>query len=326
MKLELLEQLSCPVSGKALRLEGGSAHDAEIEHGWLVTDDGAHRYPIRNHIPRFVPESNYADNFGMQWNHFRRTQLDSHSGHPISAERFWAATGWTPVQLRDQWVLDVGCGSGRFAEVALNAGAKVVAMDLSNAVDACYANLQHHRRLHVVQADIYNLPFARGSFPYVYSLGVLQHTPDVAGAFAALPPLVRPGGRLCVDYYGKSWKSALLPKYWLRPLTTRIPQPTLFAGLQKAVPVMLPMSRALGAIPGVGGVAKRVVPVISYHGMLPLSPKQHEEWALLDTFDMFAPKYDQPQTPETARAWMEGAGMKDIEVLIAGHLVARGRK
>jgi len=185
MKSELLEKLRCPVSRLPLRVDDGE----------LVSEDGRHRYPIRNGIPRFVPESNYADNFGMQWNHFSKTQLDSHSGHPISADRFWKATGWQPEQIKDHWVLDVGCGAGRFAEVALSAGAKVVALDYSSAVDAsCYANLQHHPNLHVVQGDIYALPFAPESFPFVYSLGVLQHTPDVAKAFAALPPMVAGGG------------------------------------------------------------------------------------------------------------------------------------
>jgi len=104
------------------------------------------------------------------------------------------ATHWSPVGLKDQWVLDVGCGAGRFAEIVLKAGAKLVALDYSSAVDACYANLKHHANLHVVQGDIYALPFERGRFQFVYSLGVLQHTPDVAKAFSALPPMVRGGG------------------------------------------------------------------------------------------------------------------------------------
>ncbi len=112
------------------------------------------------------------------------------------------------------------CGVGRFAEVVLEAGASVVALVYSGAVDACYANLGHHRNLHVVQGDIYALPFVRSFFPFVYSLGVLQHTPDVAAAFEALPPMVADdGGRLCVDFYERSWKSWLWPKYWLRPIT-----------------------------------------------------------------------------------------------------------
>jgi SAM-dependent methyltransferase len=194
VKIELLELLRCPQTGQRLNLENCNTATCEVEEGWLVSDLGRERYPVVNSIPRFEIKSNYADNFGMQWNHFRQTQLDSHSGHQISTERFWLATKWKPEQLKDQWVLDAGCGAGRFAEVALLAGAKVVALDYSCAVDACYENLKHHPNLHVVQGDIYSLPFAPKSFPFVYSLGVLQHTPNVAKAFASLPPMVKGGG------------------------------------------------------------------------------------------------------------------------------------
>jgi hypothetical protein len=34
-----------------------------------------------------------ADHFGLQWTRFPRTQLDSHSGRPISRERFLAFSG-----------------------------------------------------------------------------------------------------------------------------------------------------------------------------------------------------------------------------------------
>jgi 2-polyprenyl-3-methyl-5-hydroxy-6-metoxy-1,4-benzoquinol methylase/uncharacterized protein YbaR (Trm112 family) len=326
MKLELLEYLRCPISGQVLTVESNEVATGDIQNGSLVTIDGRHSYASRGGIPRFVPDSTYADNFGMQWNKFRQTQLDSFSGHPISAERFWQSTGWRPEDLRGKWVLDAGCGSGRFAEVALKAGAKVVAVDLSSAVDACYSNLRHYDGLHVVQANIYHLPFAIDSFAFVYSLGVLQHTPDVGKAFHALPPLVGSGGRLCVDYYPKTWKTALTPYYWLRPITKRVPKKALFSALKRAVPVMLPVSRFLGGVPRAGFVLKRLVPVIDYHGELPLSEQQREEWALLDTFDIFAPEYDQPQTIATARKWMESAGLMDIEVFRTGLLVARGTK
>jgi len=326
MKYELLERLRCPKTGQRLTLETQEPIADAIENGWLVSVDGQHRYPIRNGIPRFVPEANYADNFGMQWNHFRQTQLDSHSGHPISANRFWNATGWRPEDIAGQWVLDAGCGAGRFAEVALDAGANVVALDYSSAVDACYANLKHHPNLHVVQGDIYALPFERESFPFVYSLGVLQHTPDVAKAFAALPQMLQGGGRLCVDYYEKSWKSIFHIKYWLRPITKRMPKPVLFSMLRTVVPILLPVSRMLGSILVLGGALKRLIPVVNYYGILPLDHRQQKEWSLLDTFDWLSPAYDHPQTATTAREWMEWAGMHGVEVLKAGHLVARGDK
>jgi SAM-dependent methyltransferase len=207
----------------------------------------------------------------------------------------------------------------------MGAGANVVALDYSGAVDACYANLGHYPNLHIVQGDVYALPLDRGMFPFVYSLGVLQHTPDVHGAFAALPSMLAPGGRLCVDFYMRSWKSRLLPYYWLRPVTVRVPQEKLFAFLQRAVPVMMPVSRWLSHVPLIGPHLRRIVPVASYEGTLPLSADQHQEWALLDTFDWLAPEYDDPQTRETVRAWLVDAGLMDIEVAKPDHLVGRGR-
>src|SRR4051812_17354276 len=122
MRVELIEHLRCPQSGRRLVVEEPTWQGDRVQSGSLVCERGEHRYPIRNFVPRFVPSSNYADNFGMQWNKFRHTQLDSHSGLPISSERFWKATNWTPDQLRGKWVLDAGCGAGRFAEIALGAG------------------------------------------------------------------------------------------------------------------------------------------------------------------------------------------------------------
>lgn len=327
MHPELVEVLRCPQTGERLRLEEPQYSDGQVQSGWLRAESGRQRYPIRDFIPRFAPESNYADNFGMQWNKFRQTQLDSCSGQLISTNRFWKSTGWRPEEIAGQYVLDAGCGAGRFAEVALKAGAKVVALDYSNAVDACYANLRHHPNLHVVQGDILALPFPPGFFPYAYSFGVLMCTPNVAQAFRKLPPIVAPGGRLCVDFYGLGFGTLLHAKWVFRPITRRMPPATLFKILQSAVPVLLPMSQLLGSVPGIGVCLKRIIPVANYTGVYPLDAQQLKEWALLDTFDMLAPKYDHPQpTAGRLRRWLEAAGLANVEVFRAGHLIGRGSK
>jgi SAM-dependent methyltransferase len=327
MNVGLIPLLRCPATGSALTLERATPSGGRVESGILRNADGSQEYPIHAWIPRFVSGANYADNFGLQWNRFSRTQLDSHSGAPITADRFWKATGWRPEELRDRWVLDVGCGAGRFAEIALGAGARVVAVDYSSAVDACYANLRQHANLHVVQANAYHLPFSRGTFPFIYSLGVLQHTPDVRRAFDCLHVLLEPegAGRIAVDFYERSWKSNLLPRHWLRPITTKMDQERLFALLQRWVPPLLAVSNGVSRVPGVGPLLRRLVPVANHRGILPLTDVQHGEWALLDTFDWLAPQYDQPQTAATVRRWMTEARLENVEVLKAGHLVGRGR-
>jgi SAM-dependent methyltransferase len=327
MQTTLIEILRCPRTGERLRLEQPQYSDERIQSGWLVAESDAYRYPIREFIPRFAPESNYTDNFGMQWNKFRRTQLDSYSGQPISADRFWKQTGWKPEDIAGRYVLDAGCGSGRFAEVALNADAQLVALDYSNAVDACYANLKHHRNLNVVQGDICALPFAKGVFPYIYSFGVLMCTPSTERSFVELPPMLAPGGRLCVDFYGLQFGTVFHAKWVWRPFTSRLQPQTLLKVLQSAVPVMLPISQLLGAIPGLGRYLKRLLPVANYTGVYPLNADQLKEWALLDTFDMLAPKYDHLEpTAGRLRRWLGDAGLAQVEVFRPGHLVGRGSK
>ena len=327
MKEEFLEILRCPKTKQKLFFEGStSAIDEVVESGSLKTIDDRFEYMVENGIPRFVQKNNYADSFGMQWNLYSKTQLDSHSGFDISAKRFWNATGWKDSELTGKWVLDVGCGSGRFTEIALSAGAKVVALDYSSAVDACKSNFINNNNLFIVQGDLYELPFDLDTFSYVYSLGVMQHTPDPKKAFKVLPKVLKQEGKICVDYYEKSFKSMLLPKYWLRPITKKIPNEKLFVFLQKTTPFLLLCSNLISKLPFIGNTLKRIIPVANYNGILPLNRKQHLEWSLLDTFDWLSPAHDHPQTRKTIKEWMEEAGIKDIEILKAGHLVARGKK
>lgn len=311
----LLRILRCPFCQAGFSFEGTS----------LRCGGCTRHFPVVAGIPRFVPAENYAASFGFQWNRFRRTQLDSHSGSPISANRFARETGWTRTELAGKLVLDAGCGAGRFSEIALADGATVVAVDYSNAVDACRANLPD-ANLHVVQADLYALPFAPASFDYVYSLGVIQHTPDVERAVKSLAVALKPGGELVVDVYAKHWRSWLHPRVWLRPITTRMDSARLFRAVERLAPALLRLSNLVGAIPIAGRHLRRFVPVANYRGQLSLSAAQLREWAVLDTFDWLAPRYDQPQTADTLRRWFTESGLVETAVFAADHLTARGRR
>lgn len=326
MKPDLLDVLRCPVTGGRLLLQNERTVQGEVEGGRLVTEDGRHQYPIVNFIPRFVSENNYADNFGLQWKRFRRTQLDSHTGVPVSRDQLYEFSGWTASALNGKRVLDVGCGAGRFTEVALEAGARVVALDYSSAVDACWSNHRLHSRLDVVQCDIYHLPFAPSSFHYVFCIGVLQHTPDVRGAFMSLPGQLAEGGHLTVGVYAKVFLNLLWPKYWLRPITRRMNPQRLFKLVEALVPVLLPLSLALGRIPVVGRKLRYAIPVANHEGHWPLSEAQLREWAVLNTYDMFSAAYDSPQSAATLREWFREAGLQDVWVGRLKFMVGRGCK
>ena len=98
----------------------------------------------------------------------------------------------------------------------------MVGLDYLSAIAACCKNLKENPNLHVVQAKIYEAPFAPNSFEYVYSLGVLQHIPDVKNAFSDLPPLVVKREGLSEDLFAKSVRNLFVLRLGSFPSRKRL--------------------------------------------------------------------------------------------------------
>lgn len=281
------------------------------------------RYPVQGRIPRFVPVANYARSFGLQWNRHRRTQLDSAVGLPISERRLYQATGW-PRELPGRRVLEAGSGAGRFTEVLCRTGATVYSFDYSSAVEANLLNNGAHSNLRLFQADILRIPLREAWFDHVLCLGVLQHTPQPQLSFESLARHVRPGGDLVVDVYRRSLAARLQWKYALRPLTKRMDAARLYSWIEAFAPRLVGATRVLRRVAGRAGA--RLSPIVEY-SHLGLTPEQNLQWAILDTFDMYSPAHDHPQSARDVRRWYEQAGFVDIEVFDgANGVVGRGRR
>jgi SAM-dependent methyltransferase/uncharacterized protein YbaR (Trm112 family) len=318
----LLDVLACPECHGSLT---PSSDAAEISDGELRCASCRKSWPITRGIPRFVPAGNYAASFGLQWNTFRAEQLDSLNGTDLSARRFFSETEWDPEWLRGKWILDAGCGAGRFLDVASQTQAQVVGVDLSNAVDAAAESLRGRDNVHLVQASLFELPF-RPRFHGVYCIGVIQHTPDPERALAALPQVLAPGGRVAVTIYEKRRFSSLYSKYWLRPFTRRMKKERLLKGIQLAMPILFPMTEVLFRLPAVGKLFKFAVPVANYTDERRLNARQRYRWAIMDTFDMLAPEFDQPQEESAATAVLGRAGVVNVRRLANGGLNLVGER
>jgi SAM-dependent methyltransferase len=258
-----------------------------------------HRVPIVRGIPRFVPDDQYVGSFSFEWTTHATTQLDDDRSQE-SEEAFRLKTGLTPDDVRGKRVLDVGCGMGRFSDVVSRWGGMVVSIDLSLAVESAHANLGKRGNVQILQADIFNLPFAPESFDIVFSMGVMHHTPDCKRAFHCALPLVKTGGTIAIWVYGHVGAFRNFSDFY-RNVTTRLPHKLLHQLCKLAVPLYY-----LYRIPLIGRPLLTIFP-ISMH------PKAH--WRVLDTFDWYAPRYQSHHTyPEVFR-WFKEAGLKDIEVL-----------
>lgn len=320
MRRSLLKYLRCMSCQGPLTLSVFREVDQRVESGQLECCIGGHRYPIQNFVPRFVKSELYASSFGEEWNIFSHTQLDSANGTDISHRRFEQLAQMRLSELKGKRVLEVGCGMGRFVEVVAEAGAEVIGVDLSRAVDAAAANLATGTNAHVIQADLFSLPFADETFDYIYSFGVLHHTPSPKSAFQALPRYVRPGGTIGIWVYGHRF-----PRWLPRPyhvygfLFKRLPRPTLMRVLKIYGKVGLWVNRK----PGLKLLGRALIPVTDLKTRVPgydghplpeVSDELAREWALLNAFDMVTPHYTFRHSVEEVVRWFQEAELADLQV------------
>lgn len=325
MEPEDLSLLTSP-SGFPLKLVEPQLRDGQVITGFVVGEDGS-SFAIRNGIVRFVSDEAYAASFGHQWHWYRSVQLDGDGAGDRTWKRFEEGTGWSRSDLAGSLVLEAGCGAGRFTKLLLEAGARVCSFDLSSADDACKETVGLRPGFVLAQADIYAAPFPEERFDKVFCFGVLQHTPDPRRAFLRLARHVALGGEIAVDVYRKAgrpnrWSS----KYWVRPLTTRLPPATLRRIVEWYVPRWLPIDARLARVPRLGPYLVSVVPCWNYTGWLD-DPEELRAWAVLDTFDALSARYDKPQTIESVEKWFDEAGFEAVYVRQGGNgIVAKGRR
>jgi SAM-dependent methyltransferase len=232
MKEKLLDLLACPSCGGDILLSyAGKYEEKEIIEGVLSCRKCEREYKVTRGVPRFADldkiehdKAETAENFGWQWTHF--TQADKKY-----AEQF---LGWLqPVKpdfFAGKIVLEGGCGKGRHTSLAAEWGAKeIVGVDLSAAVESAFAATRHLPNAHIVQADIFKLPFKK-AFDYAFSVGVLHHTPDPKKAFLSLASKVKKGGAISAWIYGAE-NNEWITRY-VNPIrtgfTSKINQPTLY--------------------------------------------------------------------------------------------------
>lgn len=312
LRYEHLEFLLCPQCRGHLALaDAEPGRRGRIRGGRLRCERCPAEYPIIEYVPRFVSSEGYAAGFGLQWARHSRTQYDLTSGRSLSRQRFLEETRW-PSMMDGETVIEAGCGSGRFTEQALATGAVVMSLDYSRAVDVNYRANGDHDNLLIAQADLLSMPFIESD--RLFCFGVLQHTPDPEAALRALVGHLKPGGELVADIYAKTVARYVLgTKYWVRPLTRRVPPDRLYRLTSRYVDGMWPVARKLHKLGRLGRAINWRL-LIADHSDVITDDETLREWARLDTFDMLAPRFDKPATVATVDRWCRELGLVSIQV------------
>lgn len=140
------------------------------------------------------------------------------SGNPWLTQDFFA-------RLKGKSVLEIGCGSGAASVILARAGARVTAIDLTQA--AVDMTTKHTEGLGVAvrRMDAEHLEFPDQSFDFVFSWGVLHHSAEPEKAFAQAGRVLKPGGKALIMVYSKS--SA---RYWTKGLNRLLLKGGIFSG------------------------------------------------------------------------------------------------
>ena len=275
-------------------------HAEESEKDTFLVCSGCNaKFPVVNGISRFVKSDHYVGNFSFEWNIHRKTQIDT-ADQRNSEAAFYLRFGLQPDYFKGKKVLDVGVGAGRYADVALRAGAEVWGIDLSFSVEAARENLsKFDEQISLAQADLFNPPFAPETFDVIYSFGVLHHTPDPPAAFDGLVKLLKPGGIICITTYTDY--GMYFTSQYARKFTTRLPARMLYPLTTIYTLLLYVPYKYLGFRHGILG---RVLPIS-------LSASIGE--AILDTYDCYSPKYQFCYPVHEVFGWFKKNGLEGIE-------------
>lgn len=291
------------------------------------------KFPIINNIPRFVSDKNYADSFGLQWNTYKKTQLDSFTKTTISQDRLKRLLGGSFDILQGKDVLEAGCGAGRFTEILLQNKANVFAIDLSTAVEANYDNCGSYPDYFVCQADIARLPANQENFDIVICIGVIQHTPDPEKTISALCSYVKPGGLLVIDHYTYGYPETPIRKIF-RSILIRLP-PNFSMSFVKGITYLgWPIHVFLGSrrknknFNKFRNIFLYLSPLVDYYDAYPqLNEEQLKTWALLDTHDTLTDRFKHLRSREEIEDCLKKCGMESSEIALGGNgIEARAHK
>jgi SAM-dependent methyltransferase len=138
--------------------------------------------------------------FGAEWSKFDQSGRSPEELSATFAEYFrlfpWDQLPTNPVGL------DVGCGTGRWAQFITERVSVLYCVDASaEALEVARRTLEGRNNCRLIAADAGRLPFSDTTMDFIYCLGVLHHTADPLAALKESVRKLKPGAPLLLYVY-----------------------------------------------------------------------------------------------------------------------------
>jgi SAM-dependent methyltransferase len=213
------------------------------------------------------------------------------------------------------YVLDIGCGTGRWTKHFSGRAGFIEAIDPSEAIFAADNLLGTIPNVRLTKAVIESIPFEDATFDLVMSVGVLHHLPDPAKGMRSCVKKLKPGGHFyCYLYHNletKSWRQRMLFRCseMVRKIVCRLPMaPRVFVCDLLAVAVYLPLVSLVRLMIRLG-FEKRAL-------KMPLGAYHNKSFFIIrnDSLDKFGTKLEHRFSRLQLVDMMKGCGLADIKI------------
>ncbi|HMK05280.1 MAG TPA: class I SAM-dependent methyltransferase [Ferruginibacter sp.] len=215
---------------------------------------------------------------------------------------------------KNTYMIDIGCGSGRWTDYFVDKAGFIEAIDPSDAIFVADRMLGAKTNVRITKASVDTIPWDDETFDFGMSIGVLHHIPDTKQALISCVKKIKKGGYFYVYLYyrfdnrGFLFKTAFYLSHLLRLVISRMP-----SGLKKftcdvlAILVYWPLSRIAGLLHKMKlhKLAKKI-PLESYHNK-PFYNLRN------DCLDRFGTKLEQRFLRSEIDEMMKEAGLVDIK-------------
>ncbi len=249
--------------------------------------------------------------FGDEWSRFPQDRLTPEIREKVFLDYF-SLFDWSRLPV-DAIGADIGCGSGRWAQLVAPKVGHLILIDVSSqALEVAKANLRDNPNVSFHNASVGSLPIDNDSLDFAYCLGVIHHVPDTAAAIKSIAAKLKKGAPFLVYLYyrfdNRSWVYRTLWKLSdiVRYLVSRLPHGLRYIISQViAVFVYWPLSRMAGLMERLG-----VCP-----NEWPLAYYRDKPFYMLrtDALDRFGTRLEKRFTQEEIRSMMTCAGFVDIQ-------------
>lgn len=318
--LPLLRCIACH-SSLEMHEAGETAPDGHLMTGALRCTQCSAVYPVTGGIPRFVPDAHAAEvketvaAFGYQWQQANNlVQNTTLSASELFLDFVAPVSG---DYVRDKVVLDGGCGQGRFTLAAHRLGAaKVVGVDLSDAVLVAFENTRHLDNVLIVQGDLLSLP-VQPVFDYAFSVGVLHHTAQPRQAFISIASAVKSGGGVSAWVYGREGNDWII--HVLNPIRRKITS-RIFGSLLGwiarllAIPLYLSIKLVYQPVSRIEGLAFLRKRLFYYDYLVWLGQYCGYREQALVIYDHLTPAIAEYISHDEFQAWFQESHLEDVVI------------